>query len=118
MPADRRASPVPRPPQDTPPPATVDPTDPTDPVATADPVATTGPTHDRPPAPGADPGELPAADPATLDDYLVPDTTLDGARYGALTLRAASQRGDAARRRGDLRRDALLTARFGPAGTP
>ncbi|SEE21125.1 Protein phosphatase 2C [Streptomyces sp. 2224.1] len=96
---DRRTAPPPRPPQDTPPPA-------------ADPVATAAPTGDRPPSPGAGPGELPAADPAALDD-LVPDTTLDGARYGALTLRAVSQRGDAARRRGDIRRDALLTARFG-----
>ncbi|MFF8790695.1 protein phosphatase 2C domain-containing protein [Streptomyces sp. NPDC015125] len=93
-PADRRAAPSPRGPRDTPPPATA------------------GLAGDRPPSPGAVPGELPAADPAALDD-LVPDTTLDGARYGALTLRAASQRGDAARRRGDIRRDALLTARFG-----
>ncbi|MFG2826263.1 protein phosphatase 2C domain-containing protein [Streptomyces sp. NPDC048434] len=92
--AGRRAAPVPRPPRDTPPPATA------------------GLAGDRPPSYGAEPGELPAADPAALDD-MVPDTMLDGARYGALTLRAASQRGDAARRRGDVRRDALLTARFG-----
>ncbi|MFE3883328.1 protein phosphatase 2C domain-containing protein [Streptomyces lydicus] len=103
-PTDRPSAPSPRAPLDTPPPTAAGP---------VDPVATAAPTHDQPPAPGADPGELPAADPATLGDYLVPDTTLDGARYGALTLRAASQRGDAARRRGDLRRDALLTARFG-----
>ncbi|MDT0455991.1 protein phosphatase 2C domain-containing protein [Streptomyces sp. DSM 41527] len=103
---DRRTVPPPRTPQDTPPPTAADPFDP------ADPDATGGPTGDRPSSPAADPGELPAADPAALDD-LVPDTTLDGARYGALTLRAVSQRGDAARRRGDLRRDALLTARFG-----
>lgn len=38
---------------------------------------------------------------------------LDGAQYGGLTLRAASLRGDSARHRGVLRRDALLTARFG-----
>ncbi|SCD41774.1 MULTISPECIES: protein phosphatase 2C domain-containing protein [unclassified Streptomyces] len=38
---------------------------------------------------------------------------LDGARYGAYTLRAASVRGDSARFRGEPRRDALLTARFG-----
>src|SRR5690606_20114011 len=44
---------------------------------------------------------------------LVPDTVLDGARYGAGTLRAASVRGDSARYRGEPRRDALLTARFG-----
>lgn len=38
---------------------------------------------------------------------------LDGARYGTYTLRAASVRGDSARYRGEPRRDALLTARFG-----
>ena len=38
---------------------------------------------------------------------------LDGAHYGGLTLRAVSLRGDSARHRGALRRDALLTARFG-----
>ncbi|MDC7336278.1 protein phosphatase 2C domain-containing protein [Streptomyces lydicus] len=43
----------------------------------------------------------------------MPDTALEGAQYGSLTLRAASQRGDSARYRGDVRRDALLTARFG-----
>ncbi|WP_329145034.1 protein phosphatase 2C domain-containing protein [Streptomyces sp. NBC_01456] len=59
-----------------------------------------------------EPGTLPAADPAALDE-LVPDTALDGARYGSLTLRAASRRGDLARHRGDVRRDALLTVRFG-----
>ncbi|MFC9231869.1 protein phosphatase 2C domain-containing protein [Streptomyces decoyicus] len=91
---DRQAAPSPSAPRDTPPPAT------------------TGLPDDRPPSHGGEPGELPAADAAALDD-LVPDTTLDGGRYGALTLRAVSHRGDAARRRGDVRRDALLTARFG-----
>lgn len=38
---------------------------------------------------------------------------LDGARYGTSTLRAVSVRGDSARFRGEPRRDALLTARFG-----
>ncbi|MEU2982198.1 protein phosphatase 2C domain-containing protein [Streptomyces hirsutus] len=66
----------------------------------------------RPPTYDAEPTTLPAADPHELDD-LVPDTVLDGARYGACTLRAASVRGDSARYRGELRRDALLTARFG-----
>ncbi|MFD5252680.1 protein phosphatase 2C domain-containing protein [Streptomyces bobili] len=65
-----------------------------------------------PPTYDADPTALPAADPDGLDD-LVPDTVLDGARYGACTLRAASVRGDSARYRGEPRRDALLTARFG-----
>ncbi|MFZ4150752.1 protein phosphatase 2C domain-containing protein [Streptomyces pseudogriseolus] len=66
----------------------------------------------RPPTYDAEPTALPAADPDDLD-ALVPDTVLDGARYGACTLRAASVRGDSARYRGEPRRDALLTARFG-----
>jgi hypothetical protein len=65
-----------------------------------------------PPTYDAEPTALPAADPDALDD-LVSDTVLDGARYGACTLRAVSQRGDSARYRGEPRRDALLTARFG-----
>ncbi|WP_407549175.1 protein phosphatase 2C domain-containing protein [Streptomyces sp. Pv4-95] len=70
------------------------------------------PTRDRHPAYDPEPLTLPTADPAALDE-LVPDTALDGARYGALTLRAVSQRGEDGRYRGDPRRDALLTARFG-----
>ncbi|WP_435809263.1 protein phosphatase 2C domain-containing protein [Streptomyces longwoodensis] len=66
----------------------------------------------RPPTYEAEPTALPAADPDDLAD-LVPDTVLDGARYGSCTLRAASLRGDSARYRGEPRRDALLTARFG-----
>ncbi|MEU6526590.1 protein phosphatase 2C domain-containing protein [Streptomyces sp. NPDC046924] len=66
----------------------------------------------RPPVHDAEPTALPAADPHALDD-LVPDTVLDGARSGACTLRTASVRGDFARHRGEPRRDALLTARFG-----
>ncbi|MGA4960934.1 protein phosphatase 2C domain-containing protein [Streptomyces pseudogriseolus] len=66
----------------------------------------------RPPTYDAEPTALPAADPDNLD-ALVPDTVLDGARYGACTLRAVSVRGDSARYRGEPRRDALLTARFG-----
>ncbi|MEV7525333.1 protein phosphatase 2C domain-containing protein [Streptomyces sp. NPDC091371] len=67
---------------------------------------------DRAPTYAAEPGALPAADPAALDD-LTPDTVLEGARYGTYTLRAASLRGDSARFRGEARRDFLLTARFG-----
>lgn len=65
-----------------------------------------------PPTYDAEPTALPPADPDDLDD-LVPDTVLDGARYGAGTLRAVSVRGDSARYRGEPRRDSLLTARFG-----
>ncbi|MEU4657631.1 protein phosphatase 2C domain-containing protein [Streptomyces sp. NPDC023723] len=65
-----------------------------------------------PPTYGPEPTALPPADPDALGD-LVADTVLDGARYGSCTLRALSLRGDSARYRGDPRRDALLTARFG-----
>ncbi len=68
----------------------------------------------RPPTYDAEPTALPAADPRGLHG-LVADTVLDGARYGTYTLRAASVRGDSARFRGEVRRDALLTARFGTA---
>ncbi|MDL2080344.1 PP2C family serine/threonine-protein phosphatase [Streptomyces sp. GXMU-J15] len=74
--------------------------------ATVDYVGSGPPTYD------AEPTALPPADPEDLDD-LVADTVLDGARYGACTLRAASLRGDSARFRGEPRRDSLLTARFG-----
>ncbi|MEU9703902.1 protein phosphatase 2C domain-containing protein [Streptomyces sp. NPDC047981] len=66
----------------------------------------------RPPTYEAEPTALPLARPGELGE-LVADTVLDGARYGSYTLRAASQRGDSARYRGEPRRDALLTARFG-----
>ncbi|MFE0346715.1 protein phosphatase 2C domain-containing protein [Streptomyces griseoluteus] len=66
----------------------------------------------RPPTYAPEPTALPAADPEDLGE-LVPDTVLEGARYGAYTLRAVSLRGDSARYRGEARRDALLVARFG-----
>ncbi|MFG2680930.1 protein phosphatase 2C domain-containing protein [Streptomyces sp. NPDC048392] len=65
-----------------------------------------------PPTYDAEPSALPPADPDGLDG-LVPDTVLDGARYGTCTLRAVSVRGDSPRYRGEQRRDALLVARFG-----
>lgn len=67
---------------------------------------------DGPPTYEPEPTALPPARPRELDE-LVADTVLDGARYGTYTLRAASVRGDCARHRGEPRRDALLTARFG-----
>ncbi|NBM20196.1 protein phosphatase 2C domain-containing protein [Streptomyces sp. GC420] len=67
---------------------------------------------DRPPTYEAEPVALPLADPQALAGT-VSDTVLDGARYGAGTLRAASVRGDSARFRGESRRDSLLTVRFG-----
>lgn len=76
------------------------------PPADVDYVGSGPPTYDP------EPTALPAADPEELAE-LVADTVLDGARYGACTLRAASVRGDSARFRGEPRRDSLLTARFG-----
>ncbi|MER7534045.1 protein phosphatase 2C domain-containing protein [Streptomyces sp. NPDC097704] len=72
----------------------------------------TGFVGSRPPTYEAEPTALPVARPEELGE-LVADTVLDGARYGTCTLRAASVRGDSARYRGEPRRDALLTARFG-----
>ncbi|MEU6382598.1 protein phosphatase 2C domain-containing protein [Streptomyces bauhiniae] len=66
----------------------------------------------RPPTYAPEPTALPAADPEELAE-LVSDTVLEGARYGACTVRAVSLRGDSARYRGEARRDALLVARFG-----
>ncbi|WP_208898027.1 protein phosphatase 2C domain-containing protein [Streptomyces incarnatus] len=65
-----------------------------------------------PPTYDPEPTALPDADPDGLGE-LGADTVLDGARYGACTLRAVSMRGDSARFRGEPRRDSLLTARFG-----
>ncbi|GAA0655397.1 hypothetical protein GCM10010193_02170 [Kitasatospora atroaurantiaca] len=67
---------------------------------------------ERPPTYGPEPTALPASDPDMLA-ALVPDTVLEGAQYGAATLRAVSVRGDSARYRGESRRDALLVTRFG-----
>ncbi|MBW1600655.1 protein phosphatase 2C domain-containing protein [Streptomyces sp. JJ66] len=67
---------------------------------------------ERPPTYEAEPTTLPEADPEGLED-VVADTELEGAQYGALTVRAASLRGDSARFRGRARHEALLTVRFG-----
>ncbi|QMU75997.1 hypothetical protein GXW83_09870 [Streptacidiphilus sp. PB12-B1b] len=67
---------------------------------------------ERPPTYDPEPTALPPADPDHLGE-LVPDTVLEGARYGTMTLRAASVRGDSARYRGGVRGDRLLAARFG-----
>ncbi|WP_240529489.1 protein phosphatase 2C domain-containing protein [Streptomyces antioxidans] len=67
---------------------------------------------DEPPTYETEPTTLPLTDPEELRE-VVPDTVLEGARYGTLTLRAASLRGDVARYRGEPRRDALLAVRFG-----
>lgn len=111
----------PAPPQATTPATTPDPAPgpraaaheaPPPPTPTPAPAAPLTYVGDRPPTYDAEPTALPATDAETLNQ-LVADTVLDGARYGTYTLRAASMRGDSARYRGEPRRDALLTARFG-----
>ncbi|MFJ4090561.1 hypothetical protein ACIPYS_03165 [Kitasatospora sp. NPDC089913] len=67
---------------------------------------------ERPPTYGPEPTAVPEADPGALGG-IVADTVLEGAQYGATTLRAASVRGDSARYRGEPRRDSLLVTRFG-----
>ncbi|MGI5193916.1 protein phosphatase 2C domain-containing protein [Streptomyces sp. CA-288835] len=107
-------------PADTPPQTPSDPTPDAPSAPSSDtpyaPRPSTPPTIDYvgsgPPTYDSEPTALPPADPDDLDD-LVADTVLDGAHYGACTLRAASVRGDSARYRGEPRRDSLLTARFG-----
>ncbi|MEU6940884.1 protein phosphatase 2C domain-containing protein [Streptomyces rubiginosohelvolus] len=87
---------------------------PPDPSVAADVRPAVAHLGDRPPTYDAEPAALPSATSENLDG-LVPDTVLDGARYGTYTLRTASVRGDSARFRGEPRRDGLLTARFGAA---
>ncbi|MFD5078737.1 protein phosphatase 2C domain-containing protein [Streptomyces sp. NPDC058371] len=105
------------------PPAQPAPVPPDPPVPPAYPPAAPGPVvavssvyvdyvGSGPPTYDAEPTALPVADPDGLDE-LVADAVLDGARYGACTVRAVSVRGDSARYRGEPRRDSLLTARFG-----
>jgi hypothetical protein len=72
---------------------------------------------ERPPtlvesAPDPDGAPLPETDPEELW-HAAPDTVVDAARHGALVLRAASVRGEAARTAGRPRGDRLLLTRFG-----
>ncbi|RAG80512.1 protein phosphatase 2C domain-containing protein [Streptacidiphilus pinicola] len=59
-----------------------------------------------------EPDALPEADPEDLGG-LVPDTVLELARHGSMTLRAASARGEDARALGAPRGDRMIVARFG-----
>ncbi|MFI0962715.1 protein phosphatase 2C domain-containing protein [Streptomyces sp. NPDC021080] len=81
-------------------------------LSVVEPPPSAGHVGSGPPTYDPEPTALPSAEPDELGD-LVADTVLDGARYGTSTLRAVSLRGDSARYRGEPRRDALLTARFG-----
>ncbi|MFF0459065.1 protein phosphatase 2C domain-containing protein [Streptomyces mexicanus] len=120
LPAGTAARPTTTPPTTAPPGAEADdtptlhvtPTTTTTPTSTPTPVPRVTHVGSRPPTYDGEPTALPAADPDGLEE-LVPDTVLDGARYGGRTVRAVSLRGDSPRYRGEPRRDALLTARFG-----
>ncbi|MBL1084067.1 protein phosphatase 2C domain-containing protein [Streptomyces actinomycinicus] len=111
-PRDPPPLPPPPPPPPPPVPAAPEPVEPTASSASTHPAASVDYVGSGPPTYDPEPTALPLADPDGLDE-LVSDTVLDGARYGACTLRAVSLRGDSARYRGEPRRDALLTARFG-----
>ncbi|MFI8370535.1 protein phosphatase 2C domain-containing protein [Streptomyces sp. NPDC085466] len=52
----------------------------------------------------------------TVTAAVVPDIVLDGAAHGALTLRAASVRGDSHRYLGEARQDSVMTAHLGEKG--
>jgi hypothetical protein len=59
-----------------------------------------------------EPDALPEADPEDLR-AIVPDTVLELARHGSMTLRAGSARGEEARALGAPRADRLVVVRFG-----
>ncbi|GAA2729193.1 hypothetical protein GCM10010360_07190 [Streptomyces nogalater] len=109
---ERTEPPPPEPERTEPPPPEPERTEPPPPVLPVASADTPDHVGSGPPTYDPEPTALPSADPDALED-LVPDTVLDGARYGPCTLRAVSLRGDSARYRGEPRRDALLTARFG-----
>ncbi|MGW3667532.1 protein phosphatase 2C domain-containing protein [Streptomyces sp. NPDC005141] len=69
----------------------------------------------KPPLYAPEPLELPSVrqDPTAA---LTPDMVVDGAGYGALTVRAASVRGDSHRYQGEPRQDSLAVVRLGAPG--
>ncbi|AUH42080.1 protein phosphatase 2C domain-containing protein [Streptomyces sp. CMB-StM0423] len=70
----------------------------------------------RPPSYPPRPLGLPAVRDGDLLAAVVPDSVVDGAELGPLTVRAASVRGDSHRWRAECRQDALGVTRLGPAG--
>ncbi|MFE9929508.1 protein phosphatase 2C domain-containing protein [Streptomyces sp. NPDC005533] len=66
----------------------------------------------RPPSYSPDPVRLPLPEGARTE-LVIPDIALDGARYGRLTVRGASVKGDLHRYRGEQRQDAMLLAQVG-----
>ncbi|MER5474086.1 protein phosphatase 2C domain-containing protein [Streptomyces sp. NPDC002685] len=116
-PPHARVSPQPQP-QPGPEPGSVPTPGPEEPAARVVPVPTLGaPFHSgpKPPLYAPEPLELPAVrqDPSAA---LTPDMVVDGAGYGALTVRAASVRGDSHRYQGEPRQDSLAVVRLGAPG--
>ncbi|MER6393108.1 protein phosphatase 2C domain-containing protein [Streptomyces sp. NPDC001523] len=66
----------------------------------------------KPPLYAPAPGE-PVGARADVDGAVVPDTVVDGATHGPLTVRAASVRGDSHRYHAEPRQDAVVVARLG-----
>ncbi|MFF0450093.1 protein phosphatase 2C domain-containing protein [Streptomyces sp. NPDC004609] len=79
-----------------------------------------GPLHigARPPSYPAKPLGLPSVREADLLAATLPDTVLDGAEIGTLTVRAVSVRGDSHRWHGECRQDAVGVSRLGPTVPP
>ncbi|MER7702773.1 protein phosphatase 2C domain-containing protein [Kitasatospora sp. NPDC097605] len=76
----------------------------------------TGPlTHvgRKPPTYPAEPTDIPAPSGGDLFGALLPDTVVDGGRFGPVTVRAASVRGDGHRYAAECRQDTALVVRTG-----
>ncbi len=67
----------------------------------------------KPPAYPAEPTDVPDLRGGDLYGALLPDTVVDGGRFGPVTVRAASVRGDAHRYAAECRQDASLVVRTG-----
>ncbi|MFJ4793200.1 protein phosphatase 2C domain-containing protein [Kitasatospora purpeofusca] len=65
------------------------------------------------PAYPAEPTDIPAVRGGDLYGGLLPDTVVDGGRFGPVTVRAASVRGDSHRYAAECRQDAALVVRAG-----
>ncbi|MDY0815391.1 protein phosphatase 2C domain-containing protein [Kitasatospora purpeofusca] len=65
------------------------------------------------PAYPAEPTDIPAVRGGDLYGVLLPDTVVDGGRFGPVTVRAASVRGDSHRYAAECRQDAALVVRAG-----
>ncbi|MFC5665474.1 protein phosphatase 2C domain-containing protein [Kitasatospora misakiensis] len=67
----------------------------------------------KPPAYPAEPTDLPSVRAGDPYGALLPDTVVDGGRFGPVTVRAASVRGDSHRYAAECRQDAALVVRVG-----